>query len=204
MSLSNFDERRAKQFKIRTFSNNEDVMEEEEEEEEEQEDDDINDDDKYMWQFYINPDGSVCRKRRNRILRADKDELQYPVYESNDFKSLGKNIHSDDCNGVIKLLREIYSPNVDGINEHQQLSVKRMHEISKVFGCGILANPSGTGQISTMLKYYKSMTCESLEERLKESFNYFNFKKLTSDIMLDYIKRKTLEEKQDEQTRASR
>ena len=64
MSLSGFDMRRAKQFKIRTFSNNEDVMEQEEEEE--QEDDDIDDDEKYMWQFHINNDGSVSRKRRNR------------------------------------------------------------------------------------------------------------------------------------------
>ena len=96
----------------------------------------------------------------------------------------------------MKLLREIYS--VDGINEHQQLSVKRMHEISKVFGCGILANP--TGQISTILQYYKSMICESLEERLKESSNCFNYKKLTTDIMLDYIRRKNLEEIQCEQT----
>ena len=198
MSLSGFDRRRAKQFKIRISSNNEDVMEQGQEEEQEQEDDDINDDEKYMWQFYINDDGNVSKKRRNRIPRVDKDQLQYPVYESNDFKSLGKNIHSDDCNGVMKLLREIYSPNVDGINEHQQLSVKRMHEISKVFGCGILANP--TGQISTILQYYKSMICESLEERWKESSNCFNYKKLTTDIMLDYIRRKNLEEIQCEQT----
>ena len=88
MSLSKYDKRRAKQFRIDRISPNEDDMEQEEEHEEE--DDDINDDEKYMWQFYINDDGSVSRKRRNRIPRVDKDQLQYPVYESNDFKSLGK------------------------------------------------------------------------------------------------------------------
>ncbi len=201
MELSWYDKKRAKQFKKRAkFKiSSEDVMDEEEEEEEEEEENDINDDE-HMWRYFINPDGSVSNKGRKRIHRSKKNELQYPVYESNDFKSLGKNIPWDDCDKVMELLRELYSPNVDCIEEHQHLSIKKMHKISKVFGCGILANPSSTGQISTMLKYYKSMTCESLEERLKESYNCFNFKKLTSDIMLDYIKSKTLEEKQDEQT----